>query len=302
MSVDSACRAGSAKWNGPSTAQVLYQSYSANEDAERTNIHYERPPDFFCTITGGEWNVYSCNLWSGAKTDTASQEAKLDLLAELMDLRAGQRILDVGCGWGGPLAYLCQRYGVRGVGITLSHSQRAYAANRMARLGVDAQVFDCHWQVFEDQEGFDAIYSDEVIVHVNDLGGFFAKAHQLLRPGGRMVNKELHFTNRQHAVMGRGDVFVHEIYGLTGNYRTLAEELTLLDQHGFELRQVRHLPREHYLRTIDRWQSNMYEHRERLEALVGRDYYRQFRTYLKLAYRIACSNKMTLDIVAASTL
>lgn len=94
--------------------QQLYQPLTTEEDHTRTNLHYEQPPEFFQRITGGEWNVYSCNLWDRARTDTESQEAKLDLLAELMELRSGQRILDIGCGWAGPLTYLCKTYGVRG--------------------------------------------------------------------------------------------------------------------------------------------------------------------------------------------
>src|SRR5687767_12462584 len=96
--------------------QQLYQSFSTEEDKQRTNVHYEQPVQFFYRMTGGEWNVYSCNLWDHATTDTESQEAKLDLLAQFMDLKPGQRILDVGCGWGGPLVYLCKTYGVEGVG------------------------------------------------------------------------------------------------------------------------------------------------------------------------------------------
>src|SRR5215212_4091342 len=60
--------------------EELYQPYSTGEDQQRTNVHYERPVEFFYRITGGEWNVYSCNLWDGPTTDTESQEAKLDLL------------------------------------------------------------------------------------------------------------------------------------------------------------------------------------------------------------------------------
>src|SRR3712207_3410092 len=91
----------------------LYQSYSIAEDQLRTNLHYEQPPAFFYHITGGEWNVYSCNLWDDATTDTESQSAKLDLMAQSMQLQPGQRILDVGCGWAGPLVYLCKQYGDR---------------------------------------------------------------------------------------------------------------------------------------------------------------------------------------------
>lgn len=273
----------------------LYQSYSIAEDQVRTNLHYEQPPDFFYRITGGEWNVYSCNLWDNATTDTESQAAKLDLMAQQMRLQAGQRILDVGCGWAGPLVYLCKTYAVQGVGLTLSPMQQQAAQQRIARYGVDAQVHVCHWEDFQDERGFDAIYTDEVIVHFNNLKGFFDKAFSLLKPGGRMVNKELHFVHPGYTKMTRAGAFVNDIYGTTGNYRTLADELTLLYETGFEAQALRQIPREQYHKTLNRWLENMHASREELVQLVGSDHYRRFRTYLKLAHLII--ENMTLDIV-----
>ena len=82
----------------------LYHEYTTDVDQARTNVHYEQPPEFFLLITGGEWNVYSANLWDpGTEDDTASQQAKLDLIARLAGLEKGMRLIDVGCGWAGPL-------------------------------------------------------------------------------------------------------------------------------------------------------------------------------------------------------
>src|SRR6202043_2725637 len=93
----------------------LYHSYTTEVDQTRTNVHYEQPPEFFLLITGGEWNVYSANLWDpGTEDDTASQQAKLDLIARLAGLEKGMRLIDVGCGWAGPLTYLCDTYGLTG--------------------------------------------------------------------------------------------------------------------------------------------------------------------------------------------
>lgn len=301
MTIESARKLSRKQWQ-PKPEQELYQTYTTEEDKSRTNVHYEQPPSFFTSITGGEWNVYSCNLWDTAKTDTQSQEAKLDLLAQYMRLKPGQRILDVGCGWGGPLVYLCKKYGVRGVGLTLSPTQKQYADQRVARHGVQAEIVECHWRDYQEREGFDAIYTDEVIVHFHDLGEFFAKCHSLLHPGGRMVNKEVHFTHTQHAKITRSTVAINAIYGYTGNYRTLAEELTLVNQAGFETHLVHHIPRWHYQKTIQRWQSNMHEHRDQLISLVGAGYYAEFRKYLKLAGYLVVSDVVTLDIVVAQKL
>jgi len=292
----------SSQWAGPAPDQELFQRYSNREDAERTNVHYEQPREFFYAITGGAWNVYSCNLWTTATTDTESQEAKLDLLARLMELKPGQRILDVGCGWGGPLVYLCEKYGVRGMGLNLSPTQQRCAAERIVAHGVDARVLECHWRDFQDDEGFDAVLTDEVVAHFEDLGGYFAKVHSLLRPGGCVLDKELHYSTSRYKQLSRADVFINEIYGLTGNYRTLGEELTMLDQHGFALRAVQQIPLDNYKRTAERWLANMHEHREALQRAVGVEHYRRFRTYLKLVQRIMSGRTMSMDVIVATKL
>lgn len=280
-------------------AEQLYQPLTTEEDRQRTNVHYEQPPEFFYRITGGEWNVYSCNLWDRAANDTESQEAKLDFLAGLMGLRQGQRILDIGCGWAGPLSYLCKTYGVRGVGLTLSPMQKRAAEQRIARLGVDATIVESHWRDFEDPEGFDVVYTDEVQAHFSDFTGYYRKAHALLKTGGRMLNKELHFTHRKYSEVDRVIDFVNKIFGSTGNYRTLADDLGFLAPIDFEVRQIQQIPIEHYRRTTDRWLANMHEHRDELTALVGAEHYRAFRTYLKLVRRVFDTSTMTLDVIVS---
>ncbi|HEX9987725.1 MAG TPA: class I SAM-dependent methyltransferase [Chloroflexia bacterium] len=280
------------------SSHTFYQSYATEEDKQRINVHYEQPSDFFLHITGGEWNTYSCNLWDdGITTDTESQEAKLDLLAQLMELKPGQRILDVGCGWAGPLVYFCKKYGVRGVGVTTSSIQKRTAEERIARYGVDAQIVLSHWRDFHDAEGFDAVYTDEVIVHFNDLGQFFMKVYDLLPAGGRMLNKELHFPHRSLSQLGRAGAFVNEIYGNTGNYRTLGEELTLAGEAGFEVRRVHQIPLWHYVKTAERWIGNMQAHKKELVELVGPEYYRRFLTYLKLARQGHAREMFTLEAI-----
>ncbi len=279
----------------------FYQQYSADEDQDRTNVHYEQPVEFFYAITGGKWNVYSCNLWDvpGVHDDTTSQEAKLDRFAQLVDLKPGQRILDVGCGWGGPLTYLCQKYGVEGVGLTLSPKQLAAAQERIAGAGVNAQVQVCHWQNYTDDRPFDLVYTDEVIVHFFDLGGFFAKAYALLKDGGRMLNKELHYVHPRYSQMNRAISHINEIYGFTGNYRPLAEEFRLVNEAGFDLKAIEEIPMSQYSKTVTSWLNNMDTHRAELESMVGKEYYHRFKVYLRIIMRTFIEGKMTLDMIVS---
>ena len=91
----------------PIEERNLYQQYSKIDEIDRIAYHYEVDPKFFEIITGGEWNTYSCSFWGSATTMTEAQENKLELYAANMGLKKGMNILDVGCGWGGPLVYLC---------------------------------------------------------------------------------------------------------------------------------------------------------------------------------------------------
>lgn len=288
-------------WNVEEGSAGAWQKYSTSEDVARTNVHYEQPPEFFTTITGGTWKVYSCNLWDGVTSTTESQERKLDLLAQLMQLQPGQRILDVGCGWAGPLIYLAKRYGVRGVGLTVSPTQKEDADRRIREHGAEVEVRECHWRDFEDGDGFDAVFTDEVIVHFGDLQGFFGQVRKLLKPDGLMVNKELHFVTSQVKQLTRSMIFLNKIYGETGNYRMLHEELALLDQAGFTLERIEQIPIVNYQKTADDWLANMQRHRSRLEELVGSEHYKRFRTYLRIVRKMNGSARppMTMDAVAA---
>ena len=278
----------------------FHQSYSPEEDKERTNVHYEQPVEFFYTLTGGKWNVYSCNWWDPDTTDeTVSQEAKLDIFASLMHLKPGQRILDVGCGWGGPLTYLCTKYNLRGVGLTLSPKQKAAAEARVAHYGADIKIVESHWQEYNDDEGFDAVYTDEVIVHFNALGDFFNKVNSLLHEGGWMLNKELHNVHPEYGKINRTTARVNAIYGFTGNYRSLGEELALANNAGFEVQQIVQFPRAHYLKTATSWITNMENNRGYLTELVGADYYKQFLVYLKIVYRMFSGEKLTIDTIVS---
>lgn len=299
MTIEPQALPPSSEWSGPAPHQELYRSYSVEEDRDRTNVHYEQPTEFFTRIVGGEWHTYSCNLWSDGGDASQSQENKLDLLAELMQLAPGRRILEVGSGWGGPLVYLCKKYGVRGVGLTLSPTQKAYAERRIDQYGVDATIVERHWQDYEDDEGFDAVFTDEVLAHVNDFDAFCRKAGSLLQPGGHFLNKELHFTNSRYKTLSRAATFIHELYGLTGYYRTLGEELVTLDRNGFSQDVVHQIPREQYRRTAEDWLANMRAHEEELRDLVGEEYFRRFRIYLKLVRKLFTMRTMTIDVVSS---
>jgi cyclopropane-fatty-acyl-phospholipid synthase len=217
-----------------------------------------------------------------------------------MGLKPGMRVLEIGCGWGGPLTYLCKTFGVTGVGVTVSQKQRDEAEARAKRYGVDAQFVLTHWEHFEPGEQFDAVFSDEVIVHFHDLEGFFKKCWTWLKPGGRMVHKELHFTHAAHTIFGRTGANVNKIFGFTGNYRLLAEELMMVNNAGFELTHVHQIDMTDYRQTMDYWLANLFENREAIKALVGEQVYTDFRKYIKICRWAFGTTACSLDVIAST--
>jgi cyclopropane-fatty-acyl-phospholipid synthase len=284
----------------PPAGNRQYLAYDADEDTARSASHYDADPEFYCTFTGGEWNSYSCVLWEDGLDLTQAQERKFDLFAHLLGLTPGMRVLDVGCGWGGPLTYLCQRYGVVGHGIAVSPKQIAYARERAARMGVAATFELQHWRDLPEDQTFDAIYSDEVIVHFNDLVGFFKKCHVLLRPGRLMAHKEIHLTRASYGVLGPLGEHINRAFGYTGNYISLHQELRDLDESGFALESIVEIPMTYHQRSVDVWLDNLFDNRERLKAITSPEFYRNFRMTLK-AYRhlFGRTNMLHLHVVVS---
>lgn len=285
-------------------SQRVYRAYGNADEVERVRTHYEQPAEFFLAVLGGNWQAYSCNVWEGASSIAESEERKLDLLAEQMQLQEGQRILDMGCGFGGPLVYLAETYGVSGVGVTASSVQQEVAQARAEEHGVNATFHGSHWRDYESAEPFDALYSDEVIVHFADLDVFFEHARFWLKDGGRMVHKELHFATpeAEEAWLNtptKAMVFLDEFFGETGNYRLVRDEIALAEAAGFEHESTVSIDLESYRKTVDTWFERFMEQRSELEPIVGGDYFKRYRTWLRLVQRLMRTDTMTLDVITS---
>jgi len=143
--------------------------------------HYDLGNDLFQAMLG-ERLVYSCGYWAEATNLDDAQVAKLDLICRKLRLKPGQRVLDIGCGWGEALKYAAEKYGVQGVGITVSQEQAAYAQALCAGLPVEIRLQDYH----ELDEPFDAIMSIGMFEHVGALNyrSYFEVARRCLREDG----------------------------------------------------------------------------------------------------------------------
>jgi cyclopropane-fatty-acyl-phospholipid synthase len=146
--------------------------------------HYDLGNDLYAAMLGQRL-VYSCGYWRQAQDLDAAQEAKLDLVCRKLALRSGQRVLDIGCGWGEALKFACERYGVSGVGVTISEEQAAYARGRCAGLPVEIRLQD--YRALDER--FDAVFSIGMFEHVGERNyrAFFDVARRCLAPDGLLL-------------------------------------------------------------------------------------------------------------------
>ncbi|WP_202842728.1 cyclopropane fatty acyl phospholipid synthase [Luteimonas saliphila] len=143
--------------------------------------HYDLGNDLYAAMLGSRM-VYSCGYWRTAGDLDAAQEAKLDLCCRKLGLRPGMTLLDIGCGWGEMLKFAAQRYGVTGVGVTISREQAGYARDLCAGLPVEIRVQD-----YRELDGtFDRIVSIGMFEHVGvkNYGAYFDLARRCLAPDG----------------------------------------------------------------------------------------------------------------------
>lgn len=139
-------------------ASNLQQPRRAFEVGRR---HYDLGNDLYRAMLGRHM-VYSCGYWRDASTLDAAQEAKLDLVCRKLQLQPGMKVLDIGCGWGEALRFAAERYGVSGVGITISREQADFARDLCRGLTVDIRLQDYR----ELEEPFDRVFSIGMFEHV----------------------------------------------------------------------------------------------------------------------------------------
>jgi cyclopropane-fatty-acyl-phospholipid synthase len=256
--------------------------HSKERDARAVRHHYDVSNEFFGLFLD-ESMTYSCALFSrGAETLEDAQVAKLDMVATKLAIKQGERVLDVGCGWGSFAIRAASEYGANVVGITLSEPQAEEARRRAEAAGVGDRV-EIHVMDYRDLIGerFDAIASIGMAEHVGavQIDEYARTLAALLEPGGRLLNHAI--ARLRHTDGEAGDFSERYVFPDAAPLH-LSRVLLALERAGFEVHHVEDF-RLDYAETLRHWADRLDRNLERATQIAGAERIRVWRLYLRAA-------------------
>lgn len=253
--------------------------HSPARDMSVVRYHYDLPTEFY-QLWLDRRMVYSCAYFTGGEDDIEeAQASKLDYVCRKLRLKSGDRVLDIGCGWGGLAMYAAQYYGASVVGITVSPRQAEIARRHIAAAGLTDRctIIEADYRGLSDQETFDKIVSVGMVEHVgrSQLQTYFRQVQRLLKPGGVFLNHGI--------ASGEGDghlgSFADRYVFPDAEVVPLRQVITAAEEQQWEVRDVESL-REHYALTLDHWVRRLEQAHRKAVDLVGETTYRVWRLYL----------------------
>jgi cyclopropane-fatty-acyl-phospholipid synthase len=259
--------------------------HSKERDARAVRHHYDVSNEFFELFLGPTM-VYSCAIWRDGemKTLEEAQEEKLDTVARKLDVKEGERVLDVGCGWGGFPLWAATKYGANVVGITLSPPQAEKARQRAEEAGVadrvEIRVMD-YRDLASTGEKFDAIASIGMVEHVGSaqIEVYAETLAGLLDSGGRLLNHGI--TRLRHTDAEAGAFSERYVFPDAAPLH-LSRNLLALERAGFITHHVEDFAPD-YAETLRHWYTNLDDNLDEAIRLAGPERVRVWRLYLRAA-------------------
>jgi cyclopropane-fatty-acyl-phospholipid synthase len=255
--------------------------HSLNRDSRAISHHYDVSNRFYEWLLGPSM-AYTCAVYPGPDASLEeAQEEKVDLVCRKLDLKVGQRLLDVGCGWGTMVRHAAEHYGARVLGVTLSRQQAEYGQKQLAEAGLTdrAEIRYLDYRHVTESD-FDAISSIGLTEHIGarNLESYATFLAGKLRPRGRLLN---HCITRPTttAPVKHTNGFINRYVFPDGEIEGVGTIVSALQNTGMEVRHEENL-REHYAKTCGAWLANLEAHWNDAVAEVGEGRARVWRLYL----------------------
>ncbi|WP_430407295.1 class I SAM-dependent methyltransferase [Hydrogenophaga sp.] len=258
-------------------------SHTRASDSEAIQYHYDVSNAFYAQWLD-EQMVYSCGYFeTGEETLAEAQIRKIDHILTKIRLQPGQRLLDIGCGWGALVLRAAQKYGAQCVGVTLSNNQFDLARERVRAAGLEDRI-DIRLQDYRDvkDEPFDRITSVGMFEHVglNHLAGYFGHIRKLLKPDGWAMNHGITSTDAYDGETRHGGgSFIDRYVFPQGELPHLSTVLRTLQEGGLEAFDIENL-RRHYMRTTQLWSDTFEARTAQIKPLLDEKRWRIWRVYL----------------------
>ena len=254
---------------------------SREADAKAIAHHYDVSNEFYALFLD-PLMVYTCAYYRDpdGKLEQAQRD-KLDLVCRKLELTPGERLLDIGCGWGSLSLWAAQHYGVRAHGVTLSRAQAAYATERIRAEGLEdrCRVEYLDYRDLPPTARYQKIAAVGVIEHVGipNYPAFFAGVRARLEDGGLYLNHGI--VHDFHWRRTSQTEFLYRHVFPNGDLAGLSQTLTEIERAGFEIMDVEGL-RLHYARTCRQWVARLRERADEARAVAGERTYRTWLLYL----------------------
>lgn len=286
-----------------SLARFFPSRRSRAENARDVCYHYDVSNDFY-RLWLDENMVYSCAYFrTGSEDINLAQRQKLDHICRKLLLRPGDRLLDIGCGWGGLLHWAATNYGITGIGITLSEQQCAYAREWMARDKLDTKI-EIKLQDYRElaaEERFDKIVSVGMYEHVGprNYPTYFGTIAKLLRQEGALLNHGIVTTDPAGRSSGpAGGEFIDRYVFPGAALHHLSKTVFEIARAGLEIADIEDL-RPHYARTLLNWVRRLEDRPQEAIRTAGDQRYRIWRAYLAaMAYAFDCGWLSVAQVLA----
>lgn len=272
---------GSRKW-AKNLSQKLGLGPSKELNRNAISFHYDVSNDFYA-LWLDEQMVYSCAYYEDASQSLEQAQCnKLDHICRKLRLKAGERMLDIGCGWGALVCWAAEHYGVSAHGITLSRKQYDHAQRTIECRGLEQKV-TVELMDYRDLKGeavYDKVSSVGMFEHVGlkNLPAYFAVANRVLKPGGLFLNHGI-TSDEGGWKKSISTEFINRYVFPDGQLETISTVQQLMEDAKFEIHDVESL-RKHYELTLREWVRRLESCREEALGHVPESVYRIWRLYM----------------------